>query len=445
MYGAILGDIIGSRFEFDRGGKTKDFELLTVEDNFTDDSVMTVAVAEALMDAGKEASVKEIEAACIRAMQRWGSLYPHAGYGGRFRIWLKDNDPKPYGSFGNGSAMRVSAAGWLYDSLERTREVARATANVTHNHPEGLKGAECTAAVIYMARNGASKEEIADYVVKEFGYDFSESLEEMRKRHEHVESCQDSLPKALRSFMDGISYEDVVRNAVSLGGDTDTLAAIAGAMAEAFFGIPASLTAECLLRINPDMREVVERFDAAIGRVDEDEDEEYDENRPLVETLQNLMAEQDKEKRVDAYLAFLNALAKRATDGGRVPVPFEDVNNALSGNFDPDQVQPGDTIRTEAQVKLKMDTMRDPEGNLWLPLFTDMDELHKGQTANVIMPVYIYDVLEFGLNGEDLSGVVVNPFDKPFTMTKEMLKSFLEDYKAWAEKMGIKIPTSFEG
>ncbi|MBO7402595.1 MAG: SseB family protein, partial [Lachnospiraceae bacterium] len=173
--------------------------------------------------------------------------------------------------------------------------------------------------------------------------------------------------------------------------------------------------------------------------------EEYEENRPLVETLQNLMAEQDKEKRVDAYLAFLNALAKRATDGGRVPVPFEDVNNAFSGNFDPDQVQPGDTIRTDAQVRLKMDTMRDPEGNLWLPLFTDMDELHKGQTANVIMPVYIYDVLEFGLNGEDLSGVVVNPFDKPFTMTKEMLKSFLEDYKAWAEKMGIKIPTSFEG
>ena len=161
MYGAILGDIIGSRFEFDRGGKTKDFELLTEEDKFTDDSVMTVAVAEALMDAGKEASVKEIEAACVRSMQKWGKAYPYAGYGGNFRRWLRERDPKPYGSYGNGSAMRVSAAGWLYDSLERTREVARATAIVSHNHPEGLKGAECTAAVIYMARTGASKEEIA--------------------------------------------------------------------------------------------------------------------------------------------------------------------------------------------------------------------------------------------------------------------------------------------
>ena len=262
MYGAILGDIIGSRFEFDRGGKTKDFELLTAEDKFTDDSVMTVAIAEALMDAGKEASVKEIEAACIRSMQKWGKAYPFAGYGGRFRVWLRESNPKPYGSYGNGSAMRVSAAGWLYDSLERTREAARATACVSHDHPEGIKGAECTAAVIYMARTGASKEEIADYVTGEFGYDFSESLDEMRKRHEHIESCQDSLPKALRSFMDGVSYEDAVRNAVSLGGDTDTIAAIAGAMAEGFFGMPVPLADECLSRIRPDMREVVRRFDA---------------------------------------------------------------------------------------------------------------------------------------------------------------------------------------
>ena len=232
MYGAILGDIIGSRFEFDRGGWTKDFDLLTAEDKWTDDTVMTVAVAEALMNAGKDASVETIETECVKAMQKWGQRYPYAGYGGKFICWVGSKNPKPYGSYGNGSAMRVSAAGWLYDSIERTREVARATANVSHNHPEGLKGAECTAAVMYLSRTGASKKEIADYVVKEFGYDFSETLEEMRARHEHVETCQDSLPKALRSFIDGESYEDVVRNAVSLGGDTDTLAAIAGAMAE---------------------------------------------------------------------------------------------------------------------------------------------------------------------------------------------------------------------
>ena len=142
MYGAILGDIIGSPFEFDRGDKTKEFDLFTKGCDFTDDSVMTIAVAEALLAVGPEAAVKEIQEAVVTNMQDWGKRYPHAGYGGSFRHWLKEKNPKPYGSYGNGSAMRVSAAGWLYDSIERTREVARATANVTHNHPEGIKGAE---------------------------------------------------------------------------------------------------------------------------------------------------------------------------------------------------------------------------------------------------------------------------------------------------------------
>lgn len=142
MYGAILGDIIGSPFEFDRGDKTKNFDLFSEGCGFTDDSVMTIAVGEALLAVGPEAVVKEIEEAVASNMQDWGKRYPHAGYGGSFRHWLKENNPKPYGSYGNGSAMRVSAAGWLYDSIERTREVARATANVTHNHPEGIKGAE---------------------------------------------------------------------------------------------------------------------------------------------------------------------------------------------------------------------------------------------------------------------------------------------------------------
>ena len=142
MYGAILGDIIGSPFEFDRGDKTKNFDLFSEGCGFTDDSVMTIAVGEALLAVGPKATVKEIEEAVASNMQDWGKRYPHAGYGGSFRHWLKENNPKPYGSYGNGSAMRVSAAGWLYDSIERTREVARATANVTHNHPEGIKGAE---------------------------------------------------------------------------------------------------------------------------------------------------------------------------------------------------------------------------------------------------------------------------------------------------------------
>ena len=180
MYGAILGDIIGSPFEFDRGDKTKKFDLFSEGCGFTDDSVMTIAVGEALLAVGPEAAVKEIEDAVVSNMQDWGKRYTHAGYGGSFRHWLKEKNPKPYGSYGNGSAMRVSAAGWLYDSIERTREVARATANVTHNHPEGIKGAEATASAIYMARNGSSKEEIKEYIEGEFNYNLDRTLDEIR-------------------------------------------------------------------------------------------------------------------------------------------------------------------------------------------------------------------------------------------------------------------------
>jgi len=235
MTGAVLGDIVGSRFEFDRGPWTKDFEFITWDCGFTDDTVMTIAIGEALMDAGKDADIETIKKECIKSMRKWGKKYPNAGYGARFIHWLRTDDPKPYGSYGNGSAMRVSAAGFLYDTLERTREVARATAEVSHNHPEGIKGAECTAAVMFLARTGATKKEIKEYVIKEFGYDLSKTVDELRPLHRHDESCMDSLPKALVSFLEGKSYEDVVRNAVSLGGDTDTIAAIAGAMAESMY------------------------------------------------------------------------------------------------------------------------------------------------------------------------------------------------------------------
>ena len=260
MYGAIFGDIIGSRFEFDRGPWTKEFELLTEECNWTDDSVMTIAVMEALMSAGKDADTDTIKAECVKSMQKWGRKYPNAGYGARFIYWIYAKNPEPYNSWGNGSAMRVSGAGWLYDSVERTREVASATAEVSHNHPEGIKGAECTAAVMFLARTGVSKEKIKEYVVKEFGYDLSKTVDEMRPLHKHEESCMDALPKALVSFFEGESYEDVVRNAVSLGGDTDTIAAIAGAMADAMYGVPVGILAKGVQYLEDDMSKVCSDF-----------------------------------------------------------------------------------------------------------------------------------------------------------------------------------------
>jgi ADP-ribosylglycohydrolase len=194
MFGAILGDMIGAPYEFDRGKKTKKFPLFVAASQFTDDTVMTIAVAEALLGVAADAPDNIFFDDIVASMRRWGRKYPHAGYGGRFREWLKSPDPKPYGSYGNGSAMRVSAAGWLYDTLEETRRVALLTAVVTHNHPEGIKGAEATASAIFLARTGSSKEEIKEYIVREFGYDLSRTCDEIRPAYRHVESCQKTVP-----------------------------------------------------------------------------------------------------------------------------------------------------------------------------------------------------------------------------------------------------------
>lgn len=264
MIGAILGDMIGAPYEFDRGNKTKDFPLFSRESKFTDDSVMTVAVAEALISSyGK--SDDEIRTALVDSMQKWGKRYPHAGYGGMFRRWLITKEPKPYGSFGNGSAMRVSSAGWLYDDIDTTRKMAALTADVTHNHPEGIKGAEATASAILLARNGSSKDEIKEYIIREFGYDLSRTCDEIRPTYHHVESCQETVPEAITAFLEGTDFEDVIRTAVSLGGDCDTLTCIAGGIAEAYYGIPDKISAEGYNRMNTDMREVLCRFYAQIA------------------------------------------------------------------------------------------------------------------------------------------------------------------------------------
>ena len=270
MIGAIMGDMIGAPYEFDRSPKTKEFPLFSRGSEFTDDSVMTIAVAEALMDTiGK--SDDEIKAALVTSMQMWGRRYPNAGYGGMFYRWLRKKNPQPYGSFGNGSAMRVSSVGWLYDTLEETRHMARLTAEVTHNHTEGIKGAEATASAIFLARNGATREEIKEYIISEFGYDLSRTCDEIRPGYYHVETCQQTVPEAITAFMEGTDFEDVIRTAVSLGGDCDTLTCIAGGMAEAMYGIPVEMVDECRKRLPKDMREVIDRFDDSRNKGEDDE------------------------------------------------------------------------------------------------------------------------------------------------------------------------------
>ena len=263
MYGAILGDIIGSPYEFDRGRKTKDFPFFDRGATFTDDSVMTIAVADALTQAiskgviDDEAATKDL---LIDSMHKWGHRYPDAGYGGRFYYWLAESDREPYNSWGNGSAMRVAAAGWLFDDLETTRKVAAWTAEVTHNHPEGIKGADATASAIWMARHGSSKEEIKDFITGEIGYDLSRTCDEIRPDYYHVESCQQTVPEAITAFLEGKDFEDVIRTAVSLGGDCGTLTCIAGSIAEAFYGVPDALRKECKNRLPADMLAVLKDF-----------------------------------------------------------------------------------------------------------------------------------------------------------------------------------------
>ena len=264
MYGAILGDIIGSPYEFDQGDKTKDFPLFSPNSTYTDDSVMTLAVASAFLKGAD--SEEELCRNLVAAMQAFGAEFPRAGYGLRFYRWLKSRHPKPYGSFGNGSAMRVSSVAWLYDDLETVLHMAKLSAQVTHDHPEGIKGAQATAAAIFLARTGHTKAQIKAFVEKTFHYDLSRSCDQIRPGYRHVESCQETVPEAITAFLEGSSFEDVIRTAVSLGGDCDTLTCIAGSIAEGFYGVPEALKRECRERLPQRLLRVLERFDEELSR-----------------------------------------------------------------------------------------------------------------------------------------------------------------------------------
>ena len=265
MYGAILGDIIGCPYEFDQGEKTKNFPFFDKGCDFTDDSILTLAVAEALMDASPEESDDTIRRRVTHRMRFHGKHYPGAGWGLRFARWLTSYHPKPYGSCGNGSAMRISAAGWLFDDLTTVRRMARLATDVTHDHPEGIKGAEAVACAIYLARTGSTKAEIRDFIETIFDYDLSRTCDEIRPGYHHVETCQETVPEAITAFLEGESFEDVIRTAVSLGGDCDTLTCIAGSMAEAFYGVPEDLKQKAREYLTPDLLEILDRFDTRMA------------------------------------------------------------------------------------------------------------------------------------------------------------------------------------
>lgn len=419
MYGTILGDIIGCPFEFDRGDKTKDFKLFSRRSHFTDDSVMTLAVYEALLKVGQDATVKEIEDAVITSMQSWGRRYPHEGYGGYFRCWLTARHPEPYNSFGNGSAMRVSAAGWLYDSLEKTRVVAKATANVTHNHPEGIKGAEATASAIFMARNGSSKEEIKKYIENEFHYDLNRTLDEIRPSFHMHETCQKTVPEAIIAFLEAKDFEDAIRNAVSLGGDTDTLGAITGSIAEAYFGIPEALRSECRNRINKDMRDVVDTFYSLVRK-----DDSPNTNQMIEKAINQYYVHNDKE----GMILFMNMMINAMNQGGEFIVPYITKNPFLSKE-QINSISIGDTFALDHDVKLKMETAKDASGIEWLGVFTSTEEMHKGSCGNVQINQSILSILRLALDLEEINGIVINPFGKYMQISKAMILLLIGIYE----------------
>ncbi|MBU9056137.1 ADP-ribosylglycohydrolase family protein [Catenibacterium mitsuokai] len=419
MYGAILGDIIGSPFEFDRGDKTKDFKLFSRRSHFTDDSVMTLAVCEALLKVGQDATVKEIEDAVISSMQSWGRKYPHEGYGGYFRCWLTARHPEPYNSFGNGSAMRVSAAGWLYDSLEKTRVVAKATANVTHNHLEGIKGAEATASAIFMARNGSSKEEIKKYIENEFHYDLNRTLDEIRPSFHMDETCQKTVPEAIIAFLEARDFEDAIRNAVSLGGDTDTLGAITGSIAEAYFGISETLISECRNRINKDMRDVVDAFYSLVRK-----DDSPNTNQMIEKAIKQYYVHNDKE----GMILFMNTLLNAMKQGGEFIVPYITKNSFLSKE-QINSINIDDTFTLDHDVKLKMETVKDASGKEWLGVFTSSNEMHKGSSGNVQINQSILSILRLALDLEEINGIVINPFGKYMQVSKAMILLLISIYE----------------
>jgi len=249
MLGAIVGDILGSYYEFHKI-KSKEFDLFHPESKFTDDTVLTCAIANSILNG---ISYKD-------SVSDFGLRYFEVGYGSSFKKWLKSDNKEPYNSWGNGSAMRVSPVAWAYDNEEKVLQEARKTAKITHNHPEGIKGAQATALAIFMARNGASKEAIKKRISKDYQYDLNRKVDEIRPTYKFEISCQKSVPESIICFLESTSFEDCIRNCISLGGDADTISAIAGSIAEAYYGIPENIEKQICRYLSKELMQIVEEF-----------------------------------------------------------------------------------------------------------------------------------------------------------------------------------------
>ena len=276
MIGAIIGDIVGSRFEFNNH-RSKDFELFSKDCEVTDDSIMTIAVAKAIMETNKKTKPtllrerennheynKLLESMTIKYMQEIGRKYPHCGYGGMFGQWIFSDNPKPYNSFGNGAAMRISPVGFIANTDYEACELSEIVTSTTHNHKEGIKGAEATAVAIFLAKRGFSKEEIFHKINKNY-YNLDFTINEIRDTYEFNETCQETVPQAIVAFLESTSFEDAIRTAISVGGDSHTLAAITGSIAEAYYGAPKDIKEKALTYLDSELRSIYNEWSEFMG------------------------------------------------------------------------------------------------------------------------------------------------------------------------------------
>ena len=423
MLGAIFGDIVGSPYEFDDNNiKTTNFPLFSDRSQFTDDTVMTVAVARALMDTyGADDDV--ILNSLTMHMRALGRQYPMAGYGGMFQAWLIVDTAEAYNSYGNGSAMRVSPAGWLYRTLPETLHAAELTAKVTHNHPEGIKGAQAVAAAIFLARLRLPKDDIRAYISRKFGYDLTRTLKEIRPDYHMDETCQGSVPEAITAFLESQGFVDCIRKAVSLGGDSDTIAAIAGSIAEAYYGIPEQMEKEAFSRLTPDLLKTVGDFRAFYlnnsGRpLPGWEEDVYYNPDEILKPLKNL------EFAISEFYiksgsgrsepqAVLDELKYQLKQDAQILIPVQAPSQSLKYSSNSDGVQ--------------VQCITDNEGKLLLPMFTSKTQLSNQNFY--CMTDSLRNILETVRDADNLYGAVLNPFGQNFLLEKNTVRLLLQQYE----------------
>lgn len=428
MLGAILGDIIGSPYERpDRNIRKTDFPLFSDRSTFTDDTVMTCAVAQGLMESygSDDESVRH---SLTMNMHALGRAYPARGYGNKFQTWLLVNGAGPYNSYGNGSAMRVSAAGWLYRTLEETLHAAQLTAEVTHNHPEGIKGAQAVAAAIFLARARCEKQDIRNYIMRDFGYDLTPSLAEYRAKSQWNETCQGTVPQALTAFFEGSGFVDTIRKAVSLGGDSDTIAAMAGSIAEAYYGIPENLEKEAYRHLDERLGTIVVQFHRFYyehsgtpengwqDTVYYNPDPEIAQMQPLEQSIYEFYHHDEKvrekpDKVFDELVKLMDL----------------DANILISVR------QPSKNLEREKRNGgVEVQCIADNQGNILMPMFTSRENLSKRN--DYVMTTGINGFLQTLLDAENVEGIIINPFGDNFVLNKGAVRFLIEKQKTIREQ-----------